>query len=295
MPAHDFLGATDQDLLKRADQCLERAGSALEPGPRGIDHFTRLHLFLEAQSCLAEILRRQAEQTAERDRKRNEEIAERDHKLEIWVIGLISAEIVLSLFFGFLGLWEGWKQGKALDRQVAVLGHMDTSTAATSDSLQKLVAAQGASLRILQQEQAEASKKPRFALYVGNIPLDKANAHLTARSGSAQDIASLELLLRNEGDAPASPSQIHVLVPEDTNFELSPIPPVPEEEESPKPATRTMSYAVPLVPVGKTLRIHANIWAPKGRASFSAAFTITTQQLQVVAPLGSLTVLPPRP
>src|SRR5258708_7912435 len=113
MPAHDFLGASDQDLLMRADQCLERAGSALEPGPRGIDHFTRLHLFLEAQSCLAEVLRRHAEQTAERDRKRNEEIAERDHKLEIWVIGLISAEIVLSLFFGFLGLWEGWKQGKA--------------------------------------------------------------------------------------------------------------------------------------------------------------------------------------
>jgi len=54
-----------------------------------------------------------------------------------------------------------------------------------------------------------------------------------------------------------------------------------------------MSYAVPLVPVGKNLRIHANIWAPKGHASFSAAFTITTPQLQAVTPFGSLTVLPP--
>lgn len=108
-------------------------------------------------------------------------------------------------------------------------------------------------------------------------------------------IDSLDLILKNEGNAPANPSQIHVLVPEDTNFELSPIPPVPEYEEPLKPATRTMSYAVPLVPVGKTLRIHANIWAPKGHASFIAAFTITTPQLKAVTPLGSLTILPPKP
>ncbi len=161
--------------------------------------------------------------------------------------------------------------------------------------LQKLVAAQDASLKILQEQQAERAKKPRFALYVGNIPLDKAIAHLTPGIGSAQDMASLDLQLKNEGDAPASPSQIHVLVPEGIYFELSPIPPVPEYEEPSKPATRTLSYAVPLIPVGKTLRIHANIGAPKGHASFSAAFTITTPQLKAVTPLGSLTILPPKP
>lgn len=43
-------------------------------------------------------------------------------------------------------------------------------------------------------------------------------------------MASLNLLLKNEGDEPASPCQIHVLVTEDTSFELSPIPPVLEYE-----------------------------------------------------------------
>ena len=101
MPVHEFLNMSEQDLLTRADQCVERAGSALEPGPRGINDFTRLYLFLEAQSCLAEVLRRQAERTADRDRTRNEEIAQRDFRLEGIVVLLIGAELLLSV----IGLW----------------------------------------------------------------------------------------------------------------------------------------------------------------------------------------------
>jgi hypothetical protein len=264
---------TDDELKERANGCLTEA-EMIDVNQRPAE---RQRLLTEADFYLKALIWRHDTRNSERD-----------FRLEKVVITLISVEIVLSLIFGFLALWEGWKEGR-------VLSHMDTSTAATSDSLQKLVAAQDASLRILQQEQAEASKKPRFALYVGNIPLDKATAHLNPRTGSAQDMASLDLLLKNEGDVPASPSQIHVLVPEGIYLELSPIPPVPEYEEPSNPATRTMSYAVPLMPVGKTLRIHANIGAPKGHASLSAAFTITTPQLQAVTPLGSLTILPPKP
>lgn len=275
---------TDEELKKRANGCFIQAENTSlyqQAGPA-----EKQRLLTEADFYLKALIWRH-----------DAGIAERDFRMEKWVIALISVEIVLSLIFGFLGLWEGWKQGKALDRQVAVLSHMDTSTATTSDSLQKLVAAQDASLKILQQEQADASKKPRFALYVGNTPVYKARVHLTARAGSAQDMASIDLILKNEGDAPANASQIHVLVPEGPSyyFELSPIPQVPEYEEPSKPGTRTMSYAVPLMPVGKTLRIHANMGAPKGHGSFSAAFTITTPQLQAVTPLGLLTVLPPKP
>jgi hypothetical protein len=296
MPAHDFLGASDQDLLMRADQCLERAGSALEVPPSHFDEHSRLRLFLEAQSCLAEVLRRQTEQTAERDRKRNEEIAERDHKLEIWVIRLISAEIVLSILFGLLGLWEGWKQDKALDRQVSVLGRMDSSTAATSDSLQRLVAAQDESLKILQQEQAERAKKPRLALYVDNIPLTRASAHLKFRTGSAQTCASLDLLLKNEGDAAVSTFRLHAIVPAGVVLITSQLVTVPESEPPAGGNTSSVTLQLAPLPAGQMVRIHVEIYVPNDHHSpFKIPFTVDALELQAVAHLGSLTVVPPKP
>ncbi len=95
MPAHDFLKMSEQELLTRADQCLERADSALEVPPSHFDEPTRLRLFLEAQSCLAEVLRRQAERTADQDRTRNEKIANRDLWMEVGVMVLIGIEIIL--------------------------------------------------------------------------------------------------------------------------------------------------------------------------------------------------------
>jgi len=290
MPAHDFLKMSEQELLTRADQCLERADSALEVPPSHFDEHTRLRLFLEAQSCLAEVLRRQAERTADQDRTRNEKIANRDLWMEVGVMVLIGIEIILSV----IGLRAGYQQGEVLEKQTTALMHMDTSTAATSDSLQKLVAAQDASLNILRQEQAERAKKPRFALYLGNAPIDKGLLYLPDVRGQ-QPIANFTLALRNEGYVPASASEIHILVPEGVYFALSPLLPVPESEEPSKPATRSLTYEVPLLPTGKTLRISGSVAAPKDHAPFKATFTVTTPQLQAVTPLGSLTVLPPKP
>jgi hypothetical protein len=216
--------------------------------------------------------------------RRERWISGRDLLLDIAIIALIGWEI-----------YEGSQQAKVLQHMDSSTGDTASAMRAARDSLKSLADAQAASLKILQQEQAERAKKPRFALYVGNVPINRGSTRLAPLTGNAQDMASVDLLLKNEGDAPASPSQIHVLVPEDTNFQFTSIPPVPEYEEPSKPATRTMSYAVPLVPVGKTLRIHARIYAPKDHGSFSATFTITTPQLETVTPLGSLTVLPPKP
>src|SRR5271157_3877187 len=145
MPAHDFLKMSEEELLARADECLKRADSALEVAPPNFDDFTKLRLFLEAQSYLSEVLRRQAERTAERDRLRNEEIAERDFRVERLVVWLIGAEIFLSLVFGIFGISEGIKQTK-------VLSHMDTGTAATATAM----TAASTSLKTLAEDQIKS-------------------------------------------------------------------------------------------------------------------------------------------
>jgi hypothetical protein len=279
--ALDLLKTSDVELLHRADACLRQAGSALGTPPLDIDNAVRLRLFLEAHSYLSEILRRRAVKEAADDRTREH----RRFLTELLVIGgLIVVEIVLSV----LGLSEGREQA-------AVLEQMNKNTGDTALQIQRAADATTASLEILRQDRAERAKKPSPSLYVGNIPIDKATVRPTVLYDATQSIARLDLLLKNEGDAPLSTSEIHALVPEGINIALSPVPPVPEYEEPSKAGTRTMSYAVPLTPVGKSLRINCQIFVPKGHAPFKVAFTITAPQLQAVAPLGSLTVLTAKP
>jgi len=279
--ALDLLKTSDVELLHRADACLRQAGSALDTPPNYIDDAVRLRLFLEAHSYLSEILRRRAEKAAADDRTREH----RRFLTELFVIGgLIVVEIVLSVL--------GFREGR---QQEAILKQMNKNTQDTALQIQRAADATTASLEILLQDRADRAKKPNPALYVGNIPVDKATVRPTVPNGSTQSIACLDLLLKNEGDAPLSTSEIHALVAEGINIALSPVPPVPEYEEPSKPGTRTMSYAVPLTPVGKSLRIDCQIFVPKGHTPFKVAFTITAPQPQAVTPLGSLTVLPPKP
>jgi hypothetical protein len=213
MRVEEFDTATIEQLQDRANKCFDRAQSPLEESLEPFQHLDdagKLRLLLEAQFYLAAAAKKRADEAAERDRQRNEELAERDHSLEIWVIRLISAEIILSVIFGGIGIYEGWKQGRVLDRQVKVLDHMDSSAADTATLLKTLTDEQAASVRILRQEQVERSKKPKFALYLGNTPFDRASINLKPRAGSAQTIASVDLVLKNEGDAPVNASEIHV-------------------------------------------------------------------------------------
>ena len=291
MPTESFLDATEKELLTIADACLKKAGSALSEPDSNFDQHTKLRLLLEAQSCLAEVIRKRAEQAAERDRRRNEELAQRDFKMEVGVMVLIGFEIVLSV----VGLWMGYQQGKVLDKQTSALTHMDTSTAATADSLQKLVAAQDASLKILQEEQAQRAKKPRLALYVGSMPIDKTTLQLARRTGLAQDTASFDLLVKNIGDAPVSTSRLHVLTPEGVGLDAEQLIIVPQIGPPAHPNTQVLTLQLPLLPAGETYRLHIGIYAPKGHPAFKITFTVDAMELQAVAPLGSLTVLPPKP
>jgi len=99
--------------------------------------------------------------------RREQWISARDLILDLVIIGLIGWEINMSYR-------QERHQSQDFEKQQKALTNLQNSSAATSDSLHKLVAAQDASLKILQQEQAERAKKPRLALYAGNTPLDRA-------------------------------------------------------------------------------------------------------------------------
>lgn len=295
MQAEELLQTlTDDELKRRANHCfLQAEDTSLYKRPSPEE---RLRFLTEADFYLKALIWRQDARKADRDKKEAEERADRDRKrenrhfwIELIVIGiLIGAELYFSIHYGRLGLSEG-------RQQAAILQKMNKNTEDTAVQIQRAADAMTAILQVLQADRADRAKKPSPALYVGNIPIDKATVRPTVPNGPTQSSARFDLLLKNEGDASLNTSEIHALVPEGINFYLSTLPTVPEYEEPSKPGTRSMSYAVPLTPVGKSLRIDCQISAPKGHAPFKVAFTITSPQLQAVTPLGSLTVLPPKP
>ncbi len=89
----------------------------------------------QAQLYLAEIERRKQA----RERLESEKIAQRDYKLELWVIGLIGAELVLAV----VGIVFGWIEGH---QQTKVLDQLNKSSAETAATLTAVRQAQEASL-----------------------------------------------------------------------------------------------------------------------------------------------------
>jgi hypothetical protein len=148
------ISEADRDIFERYGESVVASILASNPST------TEIHAYIAGQDYEPSSQGRRA---AARDwltecRDAHERREQRLESIEIGVVALITIEIVLSLLFGFLGLWEGWKQGKALDRQLSVLSHVDSSAAATSNSLQKLVAAQDASLQVLHAQATAAQE-----------------------------------------------------------------------------------------------------------------------------------------
>jgi len=279
MRAEELDNFSEGELLAKANGCFIQAENLDRQLARNDSE--RLRLLLEAQFYLTAVTR-----------KRDERVARRDFWMEVAVIALIGAEILLSIIFGILAIREGREQAKVLD-------HMDQSASATADamkaardSLKLLADDQAKSLGILQQEQADRARKPKFALYLGNVPIGNATIHLAAR-GEEEPSVRFDLTLKNEGEAQANDSELHLLVPDGVFINCSVLPPLREYEPS-KPGTRGFTYEVPVMPAGKTLRINTEIMAPKGSPPFKVTFTIVTAQLKTVVPMDSLTVLPPK-
>ncbi len=269
------ISATERDTCERYGEHV--IGTMLAGGfsPKPADLLGLYHTE-ETRQHARDWLTERADYRERRDRW----ISGRDFVLEIVIIVLIGWEI-----------HEGRQQAKVLEHMDRSTGDTASAMQAARDSLKSLADSQNASLKILQEEQAERAKKPRFGLYLGNVPIDKGPLYLPdVASGEARSTANFNLGLKNEGGVPASPSEIHILVPADIFFTLT-LPPLQELEPS-KPATRALTYVVPLLPAGKTLQISGSVGVPMSHAPFKATFTITTPQLQSVTPLGSLTVLP---
>src|SRR5258708_601814 len=180
------MDATEKERLTIAYACHKKAGSALSEPDSNFDQHTKLRLLLEAQSCLAEVIRKRAEQAAERDRKREARHFWIEFGLTIIIIALIGWEI---------------HEGR---QQAAILQKMNKNTEDTAVQIQRAADATTASLQILREEEAERAKKPKLALYLGNAPIDSASVRLTV-TGSSHDMASIDLLLRNRGNALVSP------------------------------------------------------------------------------------------
>jgi hypothetical protein len=108
-------------------------------------------------------------------------------------------------------------------------------------------------------------------------------------------MASLDLLLKNDGDAPVSTFRLHALVPEGVVFDTERLLMVPESEPPANPKTFRVTLQLVPLPAGETVRIHVDIYVPNSHSPFKIPFTVDALELQAVAPVGSLMVLPPKP
>jgi hypothetical protein len=119
---------TEAELQAKANEHLGQLALPTVQTPIATDMHMQQHVS-QAQFFLAEIERRKQA----KERIESERIAARDYKLELWVIGLIGAELVLALFGIIVGWVEGSKQMDVLDK----LSKSGAETVATLTALQK--------------------------------------------------------------------------------------------------------------------------------------------------------------
>ncbi len=316
MRAEEFDNLTEKELQEKANVCFAEAESMNVNLAGG--HFEKLRLHLEAQFYLTAVAK-----------KRDDRVANRDFRLEVAVIVLIGFEIVLSVLFGTLGIWEGKGQMRTLD-------HMDKSTAATasammtvSESLQrlakdqaeslnrltqmnttltdslrtggKMVGAASKQLNILQQEQAERAaqlaKKPQLELALGNslLPLVFNAVHppsFPAREHTDTS-STFDARILNAGNAAATKMQFRViLLATDVTFSALNAMQTPEPPDSP---SRTYLMNIDILRPGVNLPMTMTFTFPKGRAPFQVMFNADADEIQTATPLGTVLINPQTP
>jgi hypothetical protein len=124
---------TEAELQAKANEHLERLDVPMVVS--SATETNKQYQIAQAQIFLAELDRRKQE----KERIESEKIAARDYKLELWVIGLIGAELLLAL----VGIVVGWVEGS---KQMDVLDKLNKSGAETAATLTLLRQAQEAAL-----------------------------------------------------------------------------------------------------------------------------------------------------
>jgi hypothetical protein len=211
--------------------------------------------------------------------------------IEIGVVALITVEILLSIIFGAIGIYEGVKQGKVLDGMARSMADSAATIQTVRDELKSLAADQAKTREILQQQEADrlaqAAKKPKLVLYLEDIPL-KAGTHFTPRKETETSV-TFDLDLTNNGNATATDVLFHVSVSAKEVFVDPPF------TEVPLPSDQTMRTFqapsnLPIRPQSHA-RVTMTLHYPKGHAPFDVVFLAETND-QPPAPLGSLRVTP---
>jgi hypothetical protein len=315
MRVADLLQKTEAEYLQLAEErfvAMDTAG-----------HEQRPALLLEAQLYMNQAARLNDSLVADRDFK----LAKQSHKLEVWVIVLISFEIVLSLF----GLWWGIMEG---NKQLDVLSKLNTSADATAhasgvqaEALPKLIEEQKKSLssladmneklqgsvretaamsvamrkqlKILQDEQAsrqaELARKPKLELYGGGIPLNSlVNVPVPVRENTVTK-TTLGISLRNSGTASATKGTLRVIVfAKDVSLECS----APFQrifEEAPDSPQHVIVIPFDYVRPNGNLPMSITATYPPGQAPFIIVFNVDAEEISVGTPLGGLVVTPLKP
>ncbi len=225
----------------------------------------------------------------------------RVESIEIGVIALITAEIVLSLLFGFLGLWEGWKQKDALDKQVTVLDQMNKNTADTAAQIQRaatsldnLAKAQAESLRILQQQEADRAKKPTLALNVGRVPLFEPHATFTPTQETDGSV-TYHLDLWNRGDVTANKLYFRALVSAKDVTAFSNPPGLSSEPDPTDSSVQAFISSHLFVRSHSYMPFDITFSFQKGHPPFQVTFKADSEEVRTPTFLGVLPVTPRTP
>jgi len=294
MTQQSFLDTPEKELIKIANECHDRAGSALQVPQQNIDDFIRLRLFLEAQLCLTEVIRKRGDKAATHDRDRENRHFWIEIGLTVLIVLLIGVEIALSVHYGRLGLSEGRQQAAILDQMNKNTRDTGAAIQEATTNLRTLADEQTQSLKILQRQEADrlahAAKIPHLVLYVGNTPVAKVNGPLKPSQGAGGNVI-LDLVLRNVGDAPANKLILRAQVPRKDVW-INPGPTWTTASDLPDSPGRTfISYVDSLRPTNY-ITISTAIGAPNGAPAFRVTFSAESDETRTATPLGVLTITP---
>jgi hypothetical protein len=321
MKAEEFDKASIEELQALANRCFKAAQSPLEevemrgfyaePSPRILDDAAKLRLLLEAQFYLTAVAR-----------KRDEEVAKRDRTLEIWVIILIGIEILLSIGGIWIGIHEANGQGRVLSNIESSTRDSAAAMSAAKASLQILANSQTKSLdhlkqmddslrsslkttgtmasttrnqlQILREEQAsrvaQLAKRPKLALYVGDVPVNGLPVSFKPRTVSDTSI-SFDFRLVNEGDARATRPLLRVIVVS-KDVTLDSTIPVQRPVEPPDSPSHVFLLQLdnvrPKVSVPMTITFNY----PTGTKKFSVGFNVDADEIDAATFLGTVDINP---
>jgi hypothetical protein len=283
----------DREIFERYGEAVVASILASNPST------TEIHAYIAGQDYEPSS---QGRRPAARDwltecRDAHERREQRLESIEIGVVALITLEIILSLTFGGIGIYDARKQGKVLD-------HMDASAAATAetmqavrDELKSLASDQAKAREILEQQErdrlAQLAKKPELVLLVGHVLLTRGHGAVKPTQQS-DNSATFNFVLQNMGEATTSKVYFRAITPRDISVASS-SPEVPITDFPDRPDRVSVWYYPEPITPKEYIGIRMTFYFPPGHSPFQVTFNADSLEIASNTPLGVLTVTPQAP